>query len=268
MIARLPARPGRHHPPAPSLGPARAVRRLPGRLPTSPPGACPQSATTTATPATTSTTPPICSRLPRTCWSARWSTPANAAAPGPPSAQALDTTPEQARDQHTATVEQWEDALDRRWERTGRFLASRMPDGASEPDQTIADLDRWCLRHLEHTSGVRRIARDDGIEDRMVSASLPKHTLVTELTCVTHTANYLIKHGTDATQAERSAYEIRKKALMTKLGADETYIHNRQYGGRAATGRHDGCVVPQAVSCNTSNWLGAVGDRVARRIRC
>jgi hypothetical protein len=51
-----------------------------------------------------------------------------------------------------------------------------VPDGTTEPDETIADLDRWCLRHLDEHSGARHNARHDGIEDRMVSASLPKHT--------------------------------------------------------------------------------------------
>jgi hypothetical protein len=91
-------------------------------------------------------------------------------------AEALDVSAEQARDQYTATVDRWEAALDRPWERSGRFLASRMPDGTTEPDETIADLDRWCLRHLDEHSGARHNARHDGIEDRMVSARLPKHT--------------------------------------------------------------------------------------------
>src|SRR5262245_33744177 len=38
-------------------------------------------------------------------------------------AKALDTTPEMARDQHTATIDLWETALDQPWERSGRFLA-------------------------------------------------------------------------------------------------------------------------------------------------
>lgn len=50
-----------------------------------------------------------------------------------------------------------------------------MPDGITEPDQIFADLDQWCLRHLDEHSGTRKNARHNGIEDRMVSANLPKY---------------------------------------------------------------------------------------------
>jgi hypothetical protein len=132
-------------------------------------------------------------------------------------AEALNVPPEQARDQYTATIDRWEDALDRPWERSGRFLASRMPDGTIEPDQTATYLDQWCLRHLDENHGARHNARHDGIEDRMVSANLPQHTPLTEMNSLTRTAAYLIKRGADATEAERDAYEARKKALTAKL---------------------------------------------------
>ncbi|TDV41694.1 hypothetical protein [Actinophytocola oryzae] len=132
-------------------------------------------------------------------------------------AEALNLTAEQARDQYTATIDQWEDALNRPWERSGRLLASRMPDGTTEPDETAADLDQWCLRHLEENHGARHNPRHDGIEDRMVSANLPRHTPLTELNCLTRTAAYLMRRGAEATEAEREAYENRKKAMMTKL---------------------------------------------------
>jgi hypothetical protein len=137
-------------------------------------------------------------------------------------AEALDTTVEQARDQYTATIDRWEDALDRPWERVGRFVLSRMPDGTTEPDRTAADLDQWCLRHLDEHNGTRNNARHDGIEDRMVSANLPHHTSVTEIASLTRTAAYLIKRSTEATETEREAYKARKQALMTKLTQTET----------------------------------------------
>jgi hypothetical protein len=132
-------------------------------------------------------------------------------------AEALNLTAEQARDQYTATIDRWDDALNRPWERSGRFLASRMPDGTTEPDETAADLDQWCLRHLEEYDGARHNARHDGIEDRMVSANLPEHTSVTEMTSLTRTAAYLIQRGAEITRAERGAYERRKKELMSRL---------------------------------------------------
>jgi hypothetical protein len=120
-------------------------------------------------------------------------------------------------DQYTAAIDQWEDALNRPWERSGRYLASRMPDGTTEPDQTAVDLDRWCLRHLEENDGARRNARHDGTEDGMVSANLPEHTPLTEMNSLTRTAAYLIQRGSAATEAERVAYESRKEALLVKL---------------------------------------------------
>jgi hypothetical protein len=132
-------------------------------------------------------------------------------------AEALDLAAKQARAPYTAAVEQWEDALNRPWERSGRFLSSRMPDGTAEPDETAAALDQWCLRHLDENDGARHNARHDGTEDRMVSANLPEHTPVTEMTSLTRTAAYLVQCGDGATEAERAAYGSRKKALMTRL---------------------------------------------------
>lgn len=137
-------------------------------------------------------------------------------------AEALDITAEQARDQYTATVNRWENALDQPWQRAGRFLASRMPDGTTEPDHTATDLDRWCLRHLDEHNGTRHNARHDGIEGRMVSANLPHHTPITEINSLTRTATYLSKRGAEATETERAAYEVRKQALMNKLSQTET----------------------------------------------
>jgi hypothetical protein len=51
----------------------------------------------------------------------------------------------------------------------------------------------------------------------MVSANLPQHTPLTEMNSLTRTAGYLVRRGTEATEAERNAYQTRKKALLTKL---------------------------------------------------
>jgi hypothetical protein len=146
-----------------------------------------------------------------------WSTPRERGGRWDDIGEALNLTADQARDHYTAAVDQWEDALNRPWERSGRFLSSRMPDGTTEPDQTAADLDQWCLRHLEENHGARHNARHAGVEDRMVSANLPEHTPLTEMNSLTRTAAYLIQRGGMATEAERDAYEARKKTLMTKL---------------------------------------------------
>jgi hypothetical protein len=93
-----------------------------------------------------------------------------------------------------------------------------MPDGTTEPDETAADLDQWCLRHLEENDGARHNARHAGIEDCMVSANLPQHTPVTEITSLTRTAAHLTQRGSEVTDAEWDAYATRKKALLEKLG--------------------------------------------------
>lgn len=136
-------------------------------------------------------------------------------------AEALDVPDERARDRYTNAVNQWDAALDRPWERSGRFLASRMPDGTTEPDRTIADLDHWCVNHLDEHSSARHNARHDGTEDRMVSANLPAHTPVTEMTSLTRTAAYLARRGAEATDAERDAYQQRKARVLATLRAAE-----------------------------------------------
>lgn len=130
-------------------------------------------------------------------------------------AEALNLTADQARDHYTVAIEQWEDALDLPWERSGRFLVSRMPDGTTKPDETAAGLDQWCVQHLAENHGARDNARHAGIEDRMVSANLPEHTPLTEMNSPTRTAAYLI--GRDGEVTERDSHEVRKKALMAKL---------------------------------------------------
>ncbi|WP_165961028.1 hypothetical protein [Actinocrispum wychmicini] len=53
-----------------------------------------------------------------------------------------------------------------------------------------------------------------------MSANLPEHTPVTEINSLTRTAAYFIQRGTEATEAEREAYETRKKAMLTTLSRD------------------------------------------------
>jgi hypothetical protein len=64
-------------------------------------------------------------------------------------AEALAISAEQAPRAVPATVDRWEDALDRPWERSGRFLASRMPDG-----MVSANLPH----HRDHLAGTGRRA--------------------------------------------------------------------------------------------------------------
>lgn len=134
-------------------------------------------------------------------------------------AEALDTSEQQAREKYAPNLDGWESALDRPWERSGRFLASRMPDGTTESDQTAADLDQWGLRHLDENSGTRHNARAEVIEDRMVSANLPQRTPVTEMTSLTRTAAYLARRGAEPTHAERDGYQQRKARVLATLNS-------------------------------------------------
>jgi hypothetical protein len=61
-------------------------------------------------------------------------------------AEAVQSTAEQARDQYAALVDQWEDALNRPWERSGRFLASRMPDGTTV--LALTESDQCCSSNV------------------------------------------------------------------------------------------------------------------------
>jgi hypothetical protein len=122
------------------------------------------------------------------------------------------------RQRFTEAVEQWEDALDVPVERAGRYLASRLPEGASDPAETIIYLDRWCTRHLPQDCAAQHTAphnaRYGGVEDRMVSAGLPRHTVLTELVGVVRTGRRLVELGSAATDEDRRAYQARKAAVL------------------------------------------------------
>lgn len=136
-------------------------------------------------------------------------------------ADAMSITEQQVSERYSTSPDAWEDALNRPWERSGRFLSSRMPSGTAEPGETAAYLDQWCARHLNSNDGARHNARHDGIEDRMVSANLPGHTPVTEIASLTRTAAYLTQPGTETTTTERNAYETRKKRLLSRLSQSD-----------------------------------------------
>lgn len=132
-------------------------------------------------------------------------------------AEAISGSPasaNEAQEQFADAIRYWEDALNRPLERSGRYLASRLPDGATDPDRCAEYLDRWCVRHLEPSDGARYNARHGGIEDRMVSAKLPKHTRLTELNSLLRTARYLTELGDRATDAEWQAYQARKTTIL------------------------------------------------------
>lgn len=58
-----------------------------------------------------------------------------------------------------------------------------MPDSTTDPGQTAADLDRWCLRHFEANGG----ALPNSIEDCMVSANVPEYAPLIEMNRLTRT---------------------------------------------------------------------------------
>ena len=132
-------------------------------------------------------------------------------------AEAIDgsaASANEVQERFAGAIRSWEDALNQPLERSGRYLASRLPDGAADPDRCADYLDQWCVRNLEPSDGARYNARHSGIEDRMVSAKLPKHTRLTELNSLLRTACYLNELGDRATDAEWQAYHARKAAIL------------------------------------------------------
>lgn len=134
-------------------------------------------------------------------------------------AEALSITEQEAQDRYREDIERWEDAVDRPWERSGAFLSSRLPEGCADPTQTADYLDRWCARHIPETAAARSLARDAGTEDRMVSANLPQHTSLTELTSVTRHGHYLLDHDIYA-GPEWDAHQARKAAVFARADAE------------------------------------------------
>lgn len=129
-------------------------------------------------------------------------------------AEALGTSVDEVQLLFDEAIERWEDALNRPLERSGRYLTSRLPDGAAEPDLTADYLDRWCAQQLQPSTGARHNAHHQGIDDRMVSAKLPQHTTLTELTSVLRTGQYLTELGHSATETQWQAYRTRKAAVL------------------------------------------------------
>lgn len=135
-------------------------------------------------------------------------------------AEALSITEQDAQERYREEIERWEDALDRPWERSRAFLSSRMPQGCSDPAWTADYLDRWCTRHSHETDAARSFAKQDGIEDRMVSANLPKHTTLTEMNRELRVAARLMKAGTPQTDPEWVAHRQRRAELHARIDAE------------------------------------------------
>lgn len=138
-------------------------------------------------------------------------------------AEALSISEQEAQERYQEEVDRWEDVLDRPWERSGAFLSSRMPEGCSDPAWTADYLDRWCARHIPEASAARSLARDAGTEDRMVSAGLPKHTALTEMTSVLRHGRYLLDAGI-TTGPEVEAHQARKADVFARAEAE---LHGR-----------------------------------------
>jgi len=130
-------------------------------------------------------------------------------------AAGLDVSEQDAHERYGPVLADWDDALNRPWERSGHYVSCRLPDGASDPADSAAYLDRWCGEHLGPRNGARRRAERDGIAEQMVSAMLPTHTLATESASLLRTAAHLSTHGA-ATDGERDAYQARKRQILDR----------------------------------------------------
>lgn len=133
--------------------------------------------------------------------------------------EALSITAAQAEERYREAITRWEEALDEPWGEAHGRVYSRMPDGASEPDFTAGYLDRWCLTHLAPADAARSSARRDGTEEHMVSAGLPKHSTLTEMTSVCRTATHLIKRDVHS-GPEWEAYQTRKADVYARAEAE------------------------------------------------
>jgi len=131
-------------------------------------------------------------------------------------AEALSVTPAEAEELYTEAVQHWERALDEPVVRSGRYLSDQLPDGANNPAWYAEHLDQWCTGRFGPGDGVVSNARHAGIEDRMVSANLPKHTDLTEMNSVLRYSLYLINRGEPITAAERDAHDARKAAVWAR----------------------------------------------------
>lgn len=122
-----------------------------------------------------------------------------------------------AQERYAGALAEWEEGLDRPWERPGAFLSSRLPEGLADPAFTANYLDEWCTRHAPDST--RSLADRDGVADRMVSANLPVHTGTTRINLVLRRNQHLFARETagEDVSAEWADHRQRRQELYDSL---------------------------------------------------
>ncbi|WP_017972452.1 hypothetical protein [Actinopolyspora halophila] len=122
-----------------------------------------------------------------------------------------------AQERYKDVLAEWEDALDRPWTHSGRFLNCRLPEGLSDPSFTANTLDQWCTRHAPDST--QRLAERDGVADRMVAANLPAHTGTTRINLVLRRNKHLYAREAagDDVAAEWADHRQRRQELYEAL---------------------------------------------------
>lgn len=125
----------------------------------------------------------------------------------------LDVTKQSAHERFGTVVADWESGLDEPYSDDGPIRHARLPDGATDPDASAARLDRWCTQHAP--ASTRRLAEQDGLADKMVSAGLPQHTGTSEIAALTRQLRHLTEH--DGNTEQRQHYEARRDAVLRSV---------------------------------------------------
>lgn len=127
--------------------------------------------------------------------------------------EALDITRQSAHERFGPILADWDSGIAEPWTQDGPIRNPQLPDGAHDPDQSIARLDQWATTHITAaTSAIRGIAEQHGTAERMVSDGLARHSASSEAASIARQARYLAEHG--ATDEQREQYEARKAAVL------------------------------------------------------
>lgn len=102
--------------------------------------------------------------------------------------------------EHQQAIDQWRAHIERPWRRYGADLISTLPAGLDRPDDTAAELDVWCERHLN---------TDDS--KHHVSWYLRGHTSETEQASLRRRDQFLAAH--EHTVEERLAHQSRQQRI-------------------------------------------------------
>jgi hypothetical protein len=105
-----------------------------------------------------------------------------------------------------------------------------VPEGAGDPAETAARLDRWVLRHLEGTDPLAHRPDDDPARDRPVSASLDRMDVHDFTAATADAANLIMKRLNDRRQQDdglESEYTERTRQLEIGVARRKIEMYER-----------------------------------------